>query len=365
MDKENILCPGETIKELLETNHYTQQDLADKLNMDLKTVNEILNGKAPITVETAIKLEMIFNVDAIFWNNLEFNYRKKLKEFKEQEYIEQEYNEIKQVYKEMIKRNLVVDTKDKYKIIENFKKFMEITSIDSLKDEYYKIACRKSNTKNMDINYLMVWIQIGLRKAREIEVKEYNKEKILSKIDEIRELTLLNNQQIARKKLISICSECGIVVNFEKSMPNTAIYGIAKWLNSTTPFIQISDRGKNVATFWFSFMHELGHIIKGRKKMIFLDMDHNIIDNDKDIQFLKDVEEAKADKFSRDVLIPEIEYKKNLENIEIKNIKQQDIIDFSRKVRIAPCIIAGRIKHDKEIYDNKVLNSFNIKMEFE
>ncbi len=79
MDRENILCPGETIKELLETYHYTQQDLADKLNMDLKTVNEILNGKAAITVDTAIKLEMIFNIDATFWNNLELNYRKALK----------------------------------------------------------------------------------------------------------------------------------------------------------------------------------------------------------------------------------------------------------------------------------------------
>ena len=70
MDKNEIICPGETIKELLEVYHYTQQDLAEKLNMDLKTVNEILNGKAPITVDTAIKLELIFSIDAVFWNNL-------------------------------------------------------------------------------------------------------------------------------------------------------------------------------------------------------------------------------------------------------------------------------------------------------
>lgn len=365
MNRESVICPGESIKELLEVFHYTQQDLADKLNMDLKTVNEILNGKAPITVDTAIKLEMIFNVDAIFWNNLEFNYRKKLKEISEKELLEEEYQKIKQVYKEMTKRNLVSETKDKYEIVTNFKKFMEITSLENLKQEYYKVACRQSNIKSFDEIYLMVWIQIGLKKAREKQLQEYNKEKVLSNINRIRKLTMIENQEIARNELINICNECGIIVNFEKSMPNTAIYGIAKWLNSTTPFIQISDRGKNVATFWFTFMHELGHIINGRKKMCFLDMDDNLIEKDEDMQILKDVEEAKADKFSRDSLIPEKEYKKFKNQVlNKKDINAKDILVFSEEIGIAPSIVAGRIKFDENKYNDKVLNSFNVRMEF-
>ena len=364
MDRENILCPGETIKELLETYNYTQKDLADKLNMELKTVNEILNGKAVITVDTAMKLEMIFNIDATFWNNLELNYRKALKMIEEKENLEKEYTKIKDIYKEMTKRKLVNETKNKSEIVENFKKFMEVTTIDGIEQEYYKVACRKANTKSFNIINLMVWIQIGLKKAREVQIKEYEKDKILSKINEIRKLTLLKNQNEARKKLIIICNDCGIIVNFEKSMPNTAIYGIAKWLNSTTPFIQISDRGKNVATFWFSFMHELGHIIKGRKKMCFLDMENNLIEEDEDMQILKECEEYKADKFSRNSLIPEKEYNEFANSIKGKKITTNDIIEFSKKVEIAPCIVAGRIKFDNNIYNDKILNSFNVKMEF-
>lgn len=364
MDRENILCPGETIKELLETYHYTQQDLADKLNMDLKTVNEILNGKAVITVDTAIKLEMIFNIDATFWNNLELNYRKALKAIEEQEILEQEYIKIKDIYKEMAKRKVVAETKSKSATVENFKKFMEVTTIDGLEKEYDKVACRQAHTKNFNIINLMVWIQIGLKKAREIQVLEYSKQKILSKVDEIRKLTLMENQSEARKKLVDICNECGIILTFEKSMPNTAIYGIAKWLNSTTPFIQISDRGKNLATFWFSFMHELGHIINGRKKMCFLDMDNNLIEEDEDMQILKECEEYKADKFSRNALIPEKEYKEFLTNMRDNKITSKDIMEFSKQIEIAPCIVAGRIKFDNNKYNDKVLNSFNIKMEF-
>ena len=178
MNREDIICPGETIKELLEVYNYTQQDLANKLQMDLKTVNEILNGKAPITVDTAIKLELIFNIDAIFWNNLEFNYRKKLKECMEKEILENEYIEIKEIYKELVKRNIVEESKNKYDIVENFKKFMEVTSVENIKQEYYQVACRKANTKGFNIINLMVWIQIGLKKSREIQVSEFNKNKI-------------------------------------------------------------------------------------------------------------------------------------------------------------------------------------------
>ena len=364
MNREDIICPGETIKELLEVYNYNQQDLANKLNMELKTVNEILNGKAPITIDTAIKLELIFSIDAIFWNNLEFNYRKKLKECMEKEKLENEYIEIKDIYKELVKRNIVEETKDKYDIVENFKKFMEVTSIENIKREYYQVAYRKANVKGFNIINLMAWIQIGLKKSREMQISEFNKNKILSKIEDIRRLTLMKDQKLARKELVNICNECGIIVNFEKSIPNTSIYGIAKWLNPTTPFIQVSDRGKNTATFWFSFMHELGHIVKGRKKVCFIDMDGDEIQKDEDEQILKEVEEYKADKFSRESLIPEKEYKKFLQLVDSTNINSNDIIEFAKQMNIAPCIVAGRLKYDLNKYNDKVLNSFTIKMEF-
>ena len=46
------------------------------------------------------------------------------------------------------------------------------------------------------------------------------------------------------------------------------------------------------------------------------------------------------------------------------NISRNLILEFANKVNIAPCIVAGRIKYDEKIYNNKVLNSFNIRMEF-
>ena len=74
-----LIIPGETILEFLEINCMSRLDLAIKLGMSKKTINEIIQGKATITPLTALKLEYVFNTPASFWNNLESNYRGSLK----------------------------------------------------------------------------------------------------------------------------------------------------------------------------------------------------------------------------------------------------------------------------------------------
>lgn len=363
MNKENIICPGETIKEYLEVYNYTQKDLSEKLNMDLKTVNQILNGNAVITVDTAIKLSVIFNVDASFWNNLEFNYRKKLKEIESCENIEQEYIEIRQVYKEMVERKLILDTNIKCEKVNNIKRFMEVSEISQIYKEYDKIACRKHEIKNFNAINLMIWIQCGLRRARNISDVQFNKEKLVKSIETIKSLTIMENQDTARNELKKICLECGIILEYEKMFSNTAVNGIAKWLTPTKAFIQISDRNKRVDTFWFTFMHEIGHILLDNKKEIYIDVNNEIDD-------LED-KETIANNFAKNKLIDASEYKKFIKDKKLYDFTVDNILEFSKKVNVSPDIVASRIKYDfskiydkENIYKNKILKYFDRKLEF-
>lgn len=60
----------------------TQKELADRINISVKTINEIVKGKAPITPETALKLEIVLDTPASFWINLEANYQEALAHIK-------------------------------------------------------------------------------------------------------------------------------------------------------------------------------------------------------------------------------------------------------------------------------------------
>lgn len=52
----------------------TQKELAERAGRPLKTINEIVRGKAAITADTAIQLERVTGVPANFWNNAQSNY---------------------------------------------------------------------------------------------------------------------------------------------------------------------------------------------------------------------------------------------------------------------------------------------------
>src|ERR1700690_3305542 len=72
------VAPGELLVEALEERGMSQSELARRMGRPVKTINEIANGKAAITPDTAIQLELTLGVSASFWNNLEAAYREQL-----------------------------------------------------------------------------------------------------------------------------------------------------------------------------------------------------------------------------------------------------------------------------------------------
>lgn len=82
--------PGETLAETLETLGMTQAELAERMSRPLKTINEIVAGKAAITSDTALQLEKVLGVPASFWTNHERIYRDTLARHRETGALEQQ-----------------------------------------------------------------------------------------------------------------------------------------------------------------------------------------------------------------------------------------------------------------------------------
>ena len=51
--------PGETIAEALMERGWTQVEFAERIGSSIKQVNQLMHGLAPITQETAEKLEVV------------------------------------------------------------------------------------------------------------------------------------------------------------------------------------------------------------------------------------------------------------------------------------------------------------------
>ena len=73
-----VSAPGETLQEMIDDRGMTQTDLAERLGLAQKTVNETIKGRAPISHETALALETVLGAPASFWNGYEAAYRETL-----------------------------------------------------------------------------------------------------------------------------------------------------------------------------------------------------------------------------------------------------------------------------------------------
>src|SRR3954470_3886332 len=66
--------PGDTIVDYLETNGWSQSDLARRTGLAPKTISEICNSKASISAPTSLALEKVLQRPAHFWLNLQRRY---------------------------------------------------------------------------------------------------------------------------------------------------------------------------------------------------------------------------------------------------------------------------------------------------
>jgi HTH-type transcriptional regulator/antitoxin HigA len=129
------IAPGETLQEYSDSLAMTQVDLAKRTGLTPKTINEIIKGKAPITPETALKLESVFATPASFWNNLESNYQETKARLQAEKDIDDEIKIAKLIpYTELARRSFVQPTtKAKDKVV-YLRHFFGVASLEYIPD---------------------------------------------------------------------------------------------------------------------------------------------------------------------------------------------------------------------------------------
>jgi len=192
-----------------------------------------------------------------------------------------------------------------------------------------------------------------------LNVKEFDKKEILNNIGLFEEICR-NPSQNWMQDLVDLCAEQGIALVLVPSVPKAPIYGVARWLNKNSlPVIQLTDKNKDYNSFWFSFYHELGHILKHGKTDIFLEGLNDIVQDDKKEKeahaFAKELLELTQeviDKFPRNFNLLGPAKKRSY----IKNIAKENALNES--------IVVSQLRRMKLIdYADVSMKSLKIKVE--
>lgn len=66
--------PGEILKDELEARNMSQRKFASIIGVSYSVLNEVVNGKRPVTTEYALKIEAATGIPAYIWLNMQSAY---------------------------------------------------------------------------------------------------------------------------------------------------------------------------------------------------------------------------------------------------------------------------------------------------
>lgn len=333
-EPNHAVAPGRSLRSTLAERGLTQADLAERTGLSLKHINQIAQGVAPITAETALLFERVTDVPARRWNALEAKYRETLARQANREHLADEEDWLKELpIAELIRRGKVAADADRPTQVEQVCRFFGVANRERWQQLWLKpfVSFRQSPTYAADVGAVATWLRLGELEAMLIETEPFNERRFRQSLVEIRELTT-KHPQFAVKRLQATCAAAGVAVVLLPELDKTRTGGAARWLTPTKALIQLSDRHKADDHFWFSFFHEAGHLLLHSKKETFITADATKTDR----------EEEEANAFAEAQLIPS-RYERHLRSLHT----DADVRAFAHELGIAPGIVIGRLHSDE------------------
>lgn len=346
-----VLPPGVTLLETIEALGLSQADLAARTGFTPKHISSLINGKSRIEMDAALRLEKVLGVPHHFWLNLERNYQVYLARIREDASIQNRLSE----YREWMRNFPVKEMqnlswiKESTKALEKSKSLLSFFRINSLDEWDLELIASQSSFRSAKIpskrqHAIAAWLWMGYLQAQEFRGPEFSKTAFRQRLDIIRAMAANPNSDTF-KAVIDECAKAGVILRYVQELPGIGVYGATRWINPRNPLIQLCLRGKTDDQFWFTFFHEAGHVLFHGKSKAYIDLKGK---ND------QEEEEAEANKFAADFLIPKEAWKKftsydlwySRGGSEYGSKRKELITAFAQSVDISPGIVVGRLQKE-------------------
>jgi addiction module HigA family antidote len=336
---DTVSPPGETLLETLEAMGMTQAELAERTGRPQKTINEIVKGKSAITPETALQLERVLGVPAGFWNNRESAYREYLARAQEHERLVPAVSWLRQFpVAAMVRLGWIEKRQDPVERVREILGYFGVASPRQWQEVWAPQATfRQSPAFQADPGAVAAWLRRGEIEGQQIECTPYDRSHFHAALLEARALTEAPPEHF-QPTLTALLAQAGVALVFVPELPKIRASGATQWLTPKKALLQLSLRYKTDDQLWFTFFHEAGHILLHGKRDFFIEESGQ-----------ESEEEAEADRFAADLLIPPADWRRIAGR---GRYSQGEILAFAAEIGIAPGIVVGRLQHEGDLPPN-------------
>ena len=219
--------------------------------------------------------------------------------------------------------------------------FFAIGTADELTSKYLdfgvEVDFHTSQAYSSENGAIAVWIRSVEQKSIMQQVCEYNESALTLAIPEMRSLVKLRKPSLYFEKLKSILNRCGIRLVYLPHPKKCPVSGVLIRRENEPPTIAVTFRYLSDDHFWFTFFHEIGHLLDNNSAT----QNETILLTEGEINSRENF----ADEYAYRVLIPE-----NLEKaLQKVALNKKAVIRLAIQNQLSPGIVVGQLQHMKRI----------------
>lgn len=322
--------PGYYIKELVDESGLTQEDFAKRLDTTPKNLSMLVRGEQSLSIDIAMKLSRMLGTTVTYWLNLQNAYDTLIAEFKSEEELEAERRVFEYFNYRFFREKFGLPDlpRKKDEQIKALREFLNVATLTVFTKRDMAVSFRSSTEDLSEASVVKAnaMVQIATNKALEIDAPKFHKKKFETAVQYA--LTLTTQHKEFYPLIKKVFMDAGVIFVILPNISGSKINGATKKIGDNI-MLMVNDRRLNADSFWFTLFHEIGHIING---------DYGI-----SFEMETGEQEAAADKYAEDCLIPPEEYKCFISN---KKFEIQDIRKFANQIERDPGIVLGRLQND-------------------
>lgn len=334
-DFEITSPPSETILRRISDLRINLKLFREILELDVSEFGKLIHDQFIINDKIIYHLSQILGGSEVFWKNRYTQYFEDLKISNIQVY------ENYKITLDELCNSRKID-------INNLLADFRYSSLEYLVLDYFESPLiLYSRTQRFEPSPVVIanWIRACEKEAENLiyegKVNVFSSEDLRNSIADLISLSKVNRVSNVIEKIQNICFACGVVVLFKSSQSGNGISGFTKRMLNDYRIIVVTDRYKNNAAFWFTFLHEIAHCILHSLRFPLI----HFSDDEFKLASLKNAniyEEQEADSYVESLLFPD-ELKSEIKYCSSYN----DIIKLAVKYDISASLIVAQIHREK------------------
>jgi plasmid maintenance system antidote protein VapI len=332
--------PGETLSAILNRREMTPDMLAERMGRDASVVHGLLSGNIAIDKPIAGLLAKYVGGSPAFWATRQSQFERDLDRAASSLSTDQRRSWLRTLpIKEMVGLGWIPAPKEARDTMKSMLAYFDVTDPEEWRERYTafqnSFSFRSSPTFESKLGALAAWLRQAEIRASRITCAPWDPAGLRARLDALRVLTKATNLAHFIPRLRALCAEVGVAIVFLKAPAGCRTSGATRFLSSTKAMIVLSFRYLSDDQFWFSFFHEIGHLLLHGTKATFVDGEA-ADPTDREVE---------ANAFSEGVLLP----RERQDELLALQGHAREVIRFAVSVGVSPGIVVGQMQHRRLI----------------